>query len=165
MSTRIRLVVTAFLLFHLVNSNDITNTIRCDSKISSTITSTEEDDYLLNISSNQWGTTNNVLNIELITNPLIPIDIYYINSTIYDSCSRQCYFQSVPTTTNYIIRLNRYIFDIDKVLNYTLNINCFVPHISTQIYNTTNQQQQKEEHVREIFTGANFIQKSVTPTL
>ena len=101
--------------------------IHCDSNISSILTTKSQENYMINVSSipSRYKTSKSLFNLELVTNPVIPIEIYFTNGTIHTSCITNCDIK-LSTKQNYIIRLDKFLKNNDPV-NYTLHTHCYLP--------------------------------------
>ena len=96
------------------------------------------DDYLFNLStvSSQFSNLPSV-DVEIAVNPAIPIEIYYVNATVFTSCFRDCYIKSIPISFDYILRIDKYLIN-DQSFNYTLSIQCYKPIQTTTMYATSS---------------------------
>eukprot|EP01083_Nonionella_stella_P302100 1040209_1 len=99
------------------------NEIQCDSMTMSHLTTQISDDYWFNVSSSSATLNWTRLDIEFITQPSIPIDIYFPNTTLYQSCFKQCIIRQTSLSDAYIIRLNR-LLRANQGINYTLSVDC-----------------------------------------
>eukprot|EP01084_Bolivina_argentea_P173069 299753_1 len=121
-------MLMSFCIFHSAIVTAKLNQVQCGSNITSQMSSAITHDYELNLST--LSSRYKHLDVEFITFPPIPIDIYFANTTMYKSCTKQCYISQITTDQNYIIRLSKYLGDI-QIINYTFSIICNKPYITT----------------------------------